>query len=250
MSVEVTRDGGITEITLNRPGKRNAMTDEMWSRLEEILSDLPDTRVLTITGAGGAFCGGSDVSGLLDDPDSLPERIGVSNRCVLAMRELPFPTIAKVGGVAAGSGANLALACDFVIAAEDAYFAQLFVHRGLSVDSGASWLLPRLVGERKARELCLLGERVGAPAALDLGMITEVVPSAALDRAAGDLAERLHALSPAALAGTKGMLNQTWHTGFAEALDAEAANQVRVIASPEARAAIGAFGARRPGDPA
>lgn len=245
MSVEVTRDRGITEITLNRPGKRNAMTDAMWSGLEGILTDLPDTRVLTITGAGGAFCGGSDVSGLLDDPDSLPERIAVSNRCVLAMRELPFPTIAKVGGVAAGSGANLALACDFVIAAEEGYFAQLFVHRGLSVDSGASWLLPRLIGERRARELCLLGERVDAPSALAMGMITRVVPPADLDRAATDLAERLHELSPAALAGTKRMLNQTWRSTFAEALDAEAANQAQVIASPEARAAIGAFGARR-----
>src|SRR5699024_353771 len=89
--------------------------------------------------------------GLLNDLDSLPDRIAVSNRCVLAMRELGLPTIAKVSGVAAGSGANLALACDFVVADERARFAQLFIHRGLSLDSGASWLLPRLVGERKAR---------------------------------------------------------------------------------------------------
>ncbi|TDB91411.1 enoyl-CoA hydratase [Actinomadura sp. KC216] len=246
MSVGVTRDGGITEITLNRPAKRNAMTDAMWGALEEILTDLQDTRVLIITGAGGSFCGGSDVSGLLDDPGSLPDRIAVSNRCVLAMRELPVPTIAKVGGPAAGAGANLALACDFVLAAEDAYFAQLFVHRGLSVDSGASWLLPRLVGDRRARELCLLGDRVGAEAALETGMITQVVPPDGLDAAVTDLAGRLQALSPAALSGTKRMLNRTWQTTFAEALDAEAANQVHVIQSPEARAAITAFTTRRP----
>ncbi|WP_262402543.1 enoyl-CoA hydratase/isomerase family protein [Actinomadura sp. CNU-125] len=180
---------------------------------------------------------------MLDDPDSLPERIAVSNRCVLAMRELPIPTIAKVGGVAAGSGANLALACDFVVAAEEGYFAQLFVHRGLSVDSGASWLLPRLVGERRARELCLLGDRIDAPSALEAGLITQV--AADPDRAVADLAGRLRDLSPAALAGTKRMLNRTWQVTFAEALEAEAANQVRVITSPEAHAAISAFG-RRP----
>ncbi|MFI0406673.1 enoyl-CoA hydratase/isomerase family protein [Actinomadura sp. 3N508] len=246
MSVDVTRDGGITEITLNRPAKRNAMTDAMWSALGEILTDLGDTRVVIITGAGGSFCGGSDVTGLLDDPDSLPDRIAVSNRCVLAMRELPVPTIAKVGGPAAGAGANLALACDFVLAAEDAYFAQLFVHRGLSVDSGASWLLPRLVGERRARELCLLGRRVGAPAALDMGMITQVVPADSLDGTAAELAGRLHDLSAPALAGTKRMLNRTWRSTFAEALDAESANQVQVIQSPEARAAINAFTTHHP----
>ncbi|MFI0370740.1 enoyl-CoA hydratase/isomerase family protein [Actinomadura sp. 1N219] len=245
MSVDIVRNGGITEITLNRPAKRNAMTDAMWSALEEALTDLRETRVLVITGAGGSFCGGSDVSGLLDDPGSLPDRIAVSNRCVLAMRELPVPTIAKVGGPAAGAGANLALACDFVLAAEDAYFAQLFVRRGLSVDSGASWLLPRLVGERRARELCLLGDRVGAPSALDMGMITRVVPADGLDGAVTELAERLHDLSPAALAGTKRMLNQTWQTTFAEALNAEAANQVEVIQSPEAHTAINAFNVRR-----
>ncbi|TDD40187.1 enoyl-CoA hydratase [Actinomadura sp. KC06] len=244
MSVDVVRDRGITEITLNRPAKRNAMTDAMWSALDEILADLDDIRVLIVTGAGGSFCGGSDVSGLLDDPGSLPDRIAVSNRCVLAMRELPVPTIAKVGGPAAGAGANLALACDFVLAAEDAYFAQLFVHRGLSVDSGASWLLPRLVGERRARELCLLGDRVGAEAALDIGMITQVTSPSGLDAAVTDLADRLLALSPAALSGTKRMLNQTWRTTFAEALDAEAANQLQIIQTPEAHTAINAFNAR------
>ncbi|TYB44090.1 enoyl-CoA hydratase/isomerase family protein [Actinomadura chibensis] len=253
MSVDVARVGGVVEITLNRPGKRNAMTDAMWARLdeileeilEEILADPADTRVLVVTGAGGAFCGGSDVSGLLGDPGSLPARIAVSNRCVLALRELPVPTVAKVAGVAAGSGANLALACDFVLASADAYFAQLFVHRGLSVDSGASWLLPRLVGDRKARELCLLGDRVPAREAHALGMITDVVPAADLDRATADLAERLAALSPPALAGTKHLLNRTWQATFREALAAEAANQAEVIETPAAHAAITAFGRNR-----
>ena len=127
MNVDVVRREGIVEITLDRPDKRNAMTDAMWNRLDEILQGVDAggrDRVLVVTGAGGAFCGGSDVGGLLNDLDSLPDRIAVSNRCVLAMRELGLPTIAKVSGVAAGSGANLALACDFVVADERARFAQ------------------------------------------------------------------------------------------------------------------------------
>lgn len=246
MSVEITWDRGVAEITLNRPEKRNAMTDAMWGRLDEILAGFAGAppRVLVIAGAGGAFCGGSDVGGLLDDLGSLPERIAVSDRCVLAMRDLPFPTIAKVGGVAAGSGANLALACDFVVAAESASFAQLFIRRALSVDSGASWLMTRLVGERKARELCLLGDAVGARAALAMNMINSVVPDDGLDEAVAALATRLHGLSPAALAGTKRMLGEAWEHDLAEALDAEAANQVRVIAGDEARAAISGFGTR------
>lgn len=246
MSVEITWSGGIAEITLNRPEKRNAMTDAMWGRLDEILAGLADAppRVLVVTGAGGAFCGGSDVGGLLDDLGSLPGRIAVSNRCVLAMRELPFPTIAKVGGVAAGSGANLALACDFVVASENASFAQLFIRRALSVDSGASWLMTRLVGERRARELCLLGDSVDARSALAMNMITSVVPQDALDGAVAALATRLHGLSPTALAGTKRMLGQAWETTLAQSLDAEAANQAQVIAGADAHAAISGFGTR------
>lgn len=246
MSVEITWNGGIAEITLNRPEKRNAMTDAMWGRLDGIIAGFADAppRVLVVAGAGGAFCGGSDVGGLLDDLGSLPERIAVSDRCVLAMRELPFPTIAKVGGVAAGSGANLALACDFVVASENASFAQLFIRRALSVDSGASWLTTRLVGERRARELCLLGDSVDARSALAMNMITSVVPQDGLDGAVAALATRLHGLPPAALAGTKRMLNQAWESGLATALEAEAANQVQVIAGDDARAAISGFGTR------
>ncbi len=249
--VEITEDEGIVQITLNRPEKRNAMTDAMWRRLDGLLTGLAEAppRVLVVTGAGGAFCGGSDVTGLLDDPGSLPERIAVSNRCVLAMRELPFPTIAKVGGVAAGSGANLALACDFVVASENASFAQLFIRRALSVDSGASWLMTRLVGERRARELCLLGDAVDARSALAMNMITSMVPESGLDDAVAALAGRLRGLSPDALAGTKRMLGRAWESTLAEALEAEAANQVRVIAGADARAAISGFGARPPSAP-
>nr|WP_283095502.1 enoyl-CoA hydratase/isomerase family protein [Nocardioides alcanivorans] len=149
MTVRIDRAAGVTTITIDRPEKRNAMTDEMWAQMEGHLTSLDpggEDRVLVLTGTGGAFCGGSDVAGLLDDLPSLPGRIDVSNRCVLAVHELPIPTIAKIDGIAAGSGLNLALACDLVHVSERARFAQLFIHIGLSLDSGASWLLPRLVG--------------------------------------------------------------------------------------------------------
>ncbi|HIY40786.1 MAG TPA: enoyl-CoA hydratase/isomerase family protein [Candidatus Nocardiopsis merdipullorum] len=246
MNVDVVRREGVVEITLDRPDKRNAMTDAMWNRLDEILQGIDAggrDRVLVVTGAGGAFCGGSDVGGLLNDLDSLPDRIAVSNRCVLAMRELGLPTIAKVSGVAAGSGANLALACDFVVADERARFAQLFIHRGLSLDSGASWLLPRLVGERKARELCLLGRTVPADEAMSLGMLTELVDSPQLDARVQELARTLVGFSAPALAGTKRMLDHSWKGDLAGALHAEAENQVRVITTDAARDGISSFGA-------
>lgn len=246
-AVRVARSGGIVRITLDRPAKRNAMTDAMWTALDAELAALDPggrDRVLVIAGAGGAFCGGSDVTGLLDDPSSLPGRIAVSNRCVLAMHALPIPTIAAVDGVAAGSGANLALACDFVYATPESWFAQLFIRRGLSLDSGASWLMPRLVGERQARRLCLTGEDVPAAEALALGMVTGVVPQGELDRRCAELAERFAAASAPALAGTKRLLNDAWPASLASALGAEADNQLDVIRTDAAHAGINGFGAR------
>lgn len=247
MSVLIERRDGVVEITLSRPEKRNAMTDAMWAQMEEHLASISPAggdRVLVITGAGGAFCGGSDVAGLLDDLPSLPDRIEVSNRCVLAMRDLSIPTIAKVDGIAAGSALNMALACDLVYASERARFAQLFVHIGLSLDSGASWLLPRLVGERKARELCLLGEQVPAAEALAIGMISKVVPAAELADTVAEVANRLAGYNPAALAGTKQLLNQTWQLDLAGALSAETENQLQVITTDHARALIERFSRR------
>ncbi|MFE7215630.1 enoyl-CoA hydratase/isomerase family protein [Streptomyces sp. NPDC057611] len=244
MSVEHRSVDGVVTITLNRPGKLNAMTDAMWSTLDTLLADLsadPATRAVVVTGAGGAFCGGSDVEGLLTAPGELADRIRVSNRCVLALHKAPFPTIAMVDGVAAGSAANLALACDFVVASERARFLQLFVRRGLSLDSGASWLLPRLVGDRRARRLALLGESLDAETALEWGMVTSVVPHDELADAVTELTDCLRQLAPLALRGTKALLNAAWETDLAAALEAETLNQCAVIASPEAQAAIAAF---------
>ncbi|MFE7223268.1 enoyl-CoA hydratase/isomerase family protein [Nocardioides sp. NPDC057577] len=234
---------GVLTITLDRPDKLNAMTDPMWSTLRDLLDTARggEVRVVVVTGAGGAFCAGSDVGGLLGHPELLPERMRMSNACILALRELGVPTIASVDGVAAGAGANLALACDFVIASDRSRFLQLFIRRGLSLDSGASWLLPRLVGHRRALELALLGDEVAADEAQAWGLINRVVPAAELGEATTALAVRLASASPVALAGTKRLLEDAWQQTLAEALEAEIANQVAVIASPEADGAIRAF---------
>ncbi|MGI5158982.1 enoyl-CoA hydratase/isomerase family protein [Microbispora sp. CA-102843] len=244
MSVDREVRDGVATITLNRPDKLNAMTDAMWSTLDVTLAELsadPEVRVVVLTGAGGVFCGGSDVGGLLDDLGGLPDRIRVSNRCVLAVHEAPVPTVAVVDGIAAGSGANLALACDFVIASDRSRFLQLFIRRGLSLDSGASWLLPRLVGGRRARQLAFLGDSLDAATALEWGMINAVVPQDRLPAEVAALTDRLRGLAPRALAGTKSLLNDAWETDLAAALEAEIVNQVDVISAPEAQAMIAAF---------
>lgn len=246
MSLAVTRADGIVEVMLNRPDKLNAMTDEMWSALEAVLSGLHSSdRAVVLRGAGGNFCAGSDVTDLADMGETGWERIDRSNRCVLACYELPIPTIAVFTGIAAGSGLNLGLACDFVLAERDARLIQIFIRRGLSLDSGASWLLPRLVGERRARRLALLGESIDAPTALEWGLISECLPGSALNDRVTQLARRLATLAPPAVAGSKALLAHSWDRSLGQALDAENANQLRVLDSPEARAALAAFTDKR-----
>lgn len=244
MSVRSERRDGVVTITLDRPDKLNAMTDAMWSTLDRLLAELtadPTVRALVLSGAGDTFCAGSDVTGLIGDLSSLPERMRLSNRCVAAVYAAPFPTVAAVDGVAAGAGANLALACDFVVAADRARFMQLFVKRGLSLDSGASWLLPRLVGDRRARQLAILGGSLDAATALDWGLITAVASADRLRDDVGALATRLAGLPPAAVAGTKSLLRQSWSADLPTALEHEIDVQVAVIESPEARQALRDF---------
>jgi 2-(1,2-epoxy-1,2-dihydrophenyl)acetyl-CoA isomerase len=247
MTVRHELRDGVLSITLDRPEKLNAMTDEMWSTLRDLLAAAgsDDTvRVVTLAGAGGAFCAGSDVGGLLGEPDALPDRMRVSNACVLAVHRMRVPTVAVVDGIAAGSGANLALGCDFVLASDRARFLQLFIRRGLSLDSGASWLLPRLVGDRRAARLALLGDELDATTALEWGAVTSVVPEAELAGATAALVGRLVRASALALAGSKHLLRDAWDSSLADALEAEIANQVEVISSPAATAAIQAFNGR------
>jgi 2-(1,2-epoxy-1,2-dihydrophenyl)acetyl-CoA isomerase len=240
----VSRRDSVVTIVLNRPGKLNSITDAMWAQLGEELARVrtsEDDRAVLLRGAGGVFSAGSDVTGFIGGDEPLGERIERCNQVLLDLHDLPVPTVAKVDGLAGGSGANLALLCDFVIASDRSRFAELFTHIGLSLDTGSSWLLPRLVGERRARELALLGDWVDAATAAAWGLVTAAVPESRLDSECEALLARLVALSAAASASTKRLLNDSWHSTLREALTAETVNQLRVIETPEARARIQAF---------
>ena len=154
-------DDGVRTLTLNRPHRRNAIDAQLWEELADALraAARDDLRALVITGAGGAFCSGADVgTGETIHPRHKLRRL---SEVALALHELAVPTIAKVTGVAVGAGWNLALGCDFVVATPESRFCQIFAKRGLSVDLGGSWLLPKLVGLQQAKRLVLLADKIG-----------------------------------------------------------------------------------------
>ena len=166
-------------------------------------------------------------------------------RSAAALHDLPKPTIAKVNGVAVGAGLNLALGCDLVIASDAARFSEIFVQRGLGIDFGGSWLLPRLIGLHKAKELAFLAEVIDAGEAERIGIVNRVVPAAALDDAVDTVVARLLQMAPVALSQTKHLLDQAFTVTFAEAVEAEAAAQVVNLGSDDAREAVRAFMEKR-----
>ncbi len=250
----IERSDGVVWLTLNRPEKKNAVTARMWDDLTTVFDEFEDNtddRVLVITGAGDGFCTGADLS----EPDPGGGKIpGVSlvplrriRRCALRLHELTKPTIAAVNGIAVGAGCNLALSCDIVLASERARFSQIFVQRGISVDFGGSWLLPRLVGLHKAKELALLGEIIDADAAERIGIVNRVVPADELRDATAEMAGRLAALPPMALSVTKQLLNQSSGMSMSQALDTEVLTQTLLIRSHDAQEAVTAFLEKREG---
>lgn len=234
---------GIATITIQRPHRKNAIPPGLWRELQRLLQEVAQSaedRVLVVTGAGGAFCTGADVAEMGAPGHPLQAMVPV-NAAALALHELPKPTIAKVRGDAVGAGMNLALGCDLVVAAESARFSQIFVRRGLSLDFGGSWLLPRLVGMHRAKELALFGEILSAREAYELGLVNRVVPDAELDAFVEDWALRLAKGPPLALQLTKKLLSNAFTIGLAEALDAEAAAQSVNLASEDLREGVAAF---------
>ena len=165
---------GVRTLTLNRPDRKNAINAQLWVELADALraAARDDLRALVITGAGGAFCSGADIS----TPEDIHPRHKLRRLTdvALAVHDLTIPTIAKVTGVAVGAGWNLALGCDFVVATPESRFCQVFSKRGLSVDLGGSWLLPKLVGLQQAKRLVLLAETIDADEARSLGLVTWV----------------------------------------------------------------------------
>src|SRR5713226_10663768 len=196
----VERADGVVTVTLNRPEKKNAINGPMWRELIDVFDEVADTptdRVLVITGAGDGFCSGADL-GPSDNTDLQEGGVGatfrqmrVVGRAALRLHHVPQPTIAAVNGVAAGAGLNMALGCDLIIASERARFSEIFSRRGLNVDFGGSWLLPRLVGLHKAKELVFFADVIDAPEAERIGIVNRVVPADDLAKITTELAARL-----------------------------------------------------------
>lgn len=244
----VDRAEGVATITLNRPEKKNAMSGQLFAELLQVVQEVQgndDDRVLVITGAGGDFCSGADLSAP-SSPDAHPlDRMRSVGDVALALHRLSKPAIAKVRGVAVGAGCNLALACDLIAASEDARFSQIFARRGLSVDFGGSWLLPRLIGLHKAKELALLADIISAQEADELGLVNRVVPEGELDELVDDWARRLAAGPPIALAQSKRMLNDSLMVTMDQALEDEGRAQVANFATVDTAEARDAFLAKR-----
>lgn len=238
-TVVVERATGTVTVTMNRPDKKNAINAVMWRELRESFEEIaarPEDRVMILTGAGDAFCSGADLSAGV--PLSGMREIA---DVALALHRIPKPTIAKVGGVAAGAGCNMALACDLIVASDQARFCQIFARRGLSIDFGGSWLLPRLIGLHRAKQLALLADMVSAEEAADLGLVNRVVPAAELDDAVAEWASRLATGPPIALSMTKSMLNQSFEVSFVHALEDEARCQMVNFATADTAEALAAF---------
>jgi 2-(1,2-epoxy-1,2-dihydrophenyl)acetyl-CoA isomerase len=233
---------------LDRPQRKNAVPSPAgWDDLRRAFVDFEssDARVLVITGAHGDFCSGADL-----DPSRLESAAGVAehkrrmNRvadAAAALRRVTKPTIAAVDGVAAGAGMNLALGCDVVIATTRARFSEIFVRRGLTVDFGGTWLLPRLVGPQRAKELALSGRMVDASEALAIGLCLEVVDPADLDDRVNELAASFLVGAPVAQMFTKQGIDRAWETSFEDALDWEGQSQSICLTTEDMAEGVSAF---------
>ena len=217
-----SNEGGIARLTLNRPDRLNSFTVQMHAEVADALSDLAGARVLVLTGAGRGFCAGQDLNDRAVAPGEavdLGESVELRyNPLVRRLVSLPMPVIARVNGVAAGAGANIALACDIVIAAKSAKFIQSFANIGLIPDSGGTWVLPRLVGQARALGLALTAEPLPAERAAEWGMIWKAVEDDALDAEVDALAARFAGAPTRGLARIKQMIRESWEHSLGEEL--------------------------------
>lgn len=245
----VERANGVVTLTIDRPARKNAITGEMWRGLVETFDDLAtrrDDRVLVITGAGDAFCSGADLTAAADGEATSGTGAAVASmrmvgRAALRLHELPLPTVAAVNGVAAGAGCNLALGCDLIVASDRARFTEIFAKRGLALDFGGSWLLPRLIGLHRAKELAFLADIIDASEAERIGLVNKVVPHERLAAEVAALASRLAAMPPLQLAVIKRQLNDGLSHTMAEAIESEDLAQALMFSSRDTAEALIAF---------
>ena len=240
----------IARITLNRPDRLNSFTRAMHAELAQALDEAADARVIILTGAGRGFCAGQDLNDRMVAPGE-PIDLGATveeswNPLVRRLATLPQPVIARVNGVAAGAGANIALACDLVVAARSAKFIQSFAALGLIPDSGGSWHLPRLVGQARALGLALTGEPLPAQTAADWGLIWKCVEDDALDAEVDALAAKLAALPPLGLAAIKAIIRTTGARTLDEELDLQRDEMRRLGFTNDYHEGVAAFLEKRP----
>jgi enoyl-CoA hydratase/carnithine racemase len=233
---------GVATVTLNRPDKLNALRFDSYADLRDLLAELPhrgDVRVVVITGEGRGFCSGGDVEEIIAEllkleAAQLLEFTRMTGAVVKAMRECPFPVVAAVNGIAAGAGSVLAMASDFRLLAESASFAFLFTRVGLAgADMGSAYLLPRIVGLGRATELLLLGDKVSAQRAYEIGLATSVLPDEELAAAAAALARRLADGPAFAYANTKVLLTRELDMDLGSAIELEAITQALLMKSDD-----------------
>ena len=239
-------------MVIDNPDTKNACTGDMWVALGATFRDLAysGARAVILTGAGGEFCAGADLTG---SGGGGPRTTGhilhgmrVLADVVLAVHDCPVPVVAKVDGVCVGAGLGLALATDMIWCSERARFSAIFAKRGLSLDFGTSWLLRQRVGVHKAKEIAFTGRVFGAAEALALGMVNAVVPHRQLDVATREVVNAIAAGPPLALSMSKRELDNAAHTSLAQALETEALAQSVNVQTDDMREALMAYAERRP----
>ncbi len=251
MWLEIEDRDAVRWMTINRPERRNAIPGDGWPELERAFSEFGSStqRVLVVTGAGGAFCSGADL-----DPSAAEDLVDIAGRhrrmrlvgaAALALHRLDKPTIAAVDGVAAGAGMNLALGCDLVVATNRARFSEIFVRRGLTVDFGGTWLLPRVVGWHRAKELALTGRIVEADEALAIGLVLELVDADRLAARVTEIATSLLGGAPVAQMFAKHGINRSGEVSFEEALAWEGQSQSICFATEDVVEGLAAFREKR-----
>jgi 2-(1,2-epoxy-1,2-dihydrophenyl)acetyl-CoA isomerase len=242
-------EAGIARLTLNRPDRLNRFTVQMHDEVADALGRLEGARVLILTGAGRGFCAGQDLNDRAVAPgEAVDLGESVENRynpLVRTLTCLPMPVIARVNGVAAGAGANIALACDIVIAARSAKFIQSFAAIGLIPDSGGTWVLPRLIGQARALGLSLTGESLPADTAEDWGLIWKAVDDDRLDEEVDGLARRFASGPTRGLARIKKMIRESWGHSLDEELDLQRDAMRELGFSDDYREGVAAFMAKR-----
>lgn len=252
-NIEFSIEQGLAVLTLNRPNRLNSFNSEMHAEVKQVFKDIKrskEIRCLLITGNGRGFCAGQDLSDRAvsvgeQAPDLSASIENNYNPLIRNITGLPFPVICAVNGVAAGAGANIALACDIVLAAKSASFIQSFNKLGLVPDSGGTWFLPKLIGHARAMRLCLLGEKVPAQAAMDMGMIGMVCDDQSLLDEAMQLGLQLAKAPTKGLALIKRAIHASHSNSFDQQLDLERDLQGIAGRSDDYREGVAAFMAKR-----